>query len=199
METQTNEQQLNNMNENEVKEEQDVVIDSYNQLYDRFDKVTNMIFTYKLHLNTLQQEIKLLKKTVKTEINAMKRLQNKMKPKPRSKKSPSGFARPTKVTKELCDFINIPEGSEIARTEVTKLLVNYIKENNLQEQTSERKNKIIPDTRLRNLLDLSNEEEQNLTFFNIQKYMNKHFISSKKNTITAMEIEDTESNYNRSC
>ena len=68
--------------------------------------------------------------------------------------------------------MNRSEGSEIARTEVTKALVSYIKENKL-ENTSNRKI-IFPDNKLKFLLGL--EDGQELTFFNIQKYMNKHFI-----------------------
>jgi len=75
--------------------------------------------------------------------------------------------------------MNRPEGTEIARTEVTKLLSEYIKTNNLQEQSENAKNKIVPDDKLRSLLGISTEESTNLTFFNIQKYMNKHFISAK--------------------
>jgi chromatin remodeling complex protein RSC6 len=81
-----------------------------------------------------------------------------------------------------------PEGTEIARTEVTKSLSQYIKTNNLQEKGEKSKNRINPDTKLKNLLGLSSEETDNLTFFNIQKYMNKHFI--KKQTISK-EMEET--------
>jgi len=49
----------------------------------------------------------------------------------------------------------------------------------LQEQTADSKNKIIPDDKLKSLLGLNVEETNELTFFNIQKYMNKHFISKK--------------------
>ena len=80
----------------------------------------------------------------------------------KNKRAPSGFAKPTKVTKELCAFMDRPEGSEIARTEVTKALVNYIKNNNLLMQgdkiDNKIKNKIIPDEKLKNLLGLQENE-----------------------------------------
>jgi len=75
--------------------------------------------------------------------------------------------------------MNRSEGTEIARTEVTKALVFYIKENNL-ENASNRKI-IIPDNKLKILLDI--EEGQELTFFNIQKYMNKHFVKKSVDEI----------------
>jgi chromatin remodeling complex protein RSC6 len=70
--------------------------------------------------------------------------------------------------------MNKNEGTEIARTDVTRALVAYIKENKLENQTN---SKIItPDEKLKFLLGI--EEEQELTYFNIQKYMNKHFVKN---------------------
>jgi chromatin remodeling complex protein RSC6 len=139
-------------------------------------------------MNSLQQQLKTLEKTVRKNLKAVEKVadkKNKNKDKTKSKRSPSGFAKPTKVTKELCDFMNRPEGTEIARTEVTKILSEYIKSNKLQEQTENSKNKIVPDDKLKSLLGISSEESTNLTFFNIQKYMNKHFISSKNQSASA--------------
>ena len=76
--------------------------------------------------------------------------------------------------KYLFNFMNKNEVNEIARTEVTKSLIAYIKENKL-ENAANRKI-IMPDNKLKYLLGL--EEGQELTFFNIQKYMNKHFVKN---------------------
>ena len=148
---------------------------------DAFNIINNSLTLFKMQFNTLQQQVRTLEKTVKKELKPTKKESKLLAPKP--KKAPSGFAKPTKVTKELCDFMDKPEGTEIARTEVTKVLVNYIKANNLQEQTSVSKNKIVPDDKLKTLLGLNIEEINELTFFNIQKYMNKHFISKKLTSI----------------
>jgi len=147
------------------------------ELSDAFTTINNSITLFKMQLNTLQQQVRTLEKNVKKELKVG---QKKTKPViTKAKKAPSGFAKPTKVTKELCEFMDKPEGTEIARTEVTKVLVNYIKSNNLQEQTADSKNKIVPDDKLKSLLGLNVDETNELTFFNIQKYMNKHFISKK--------------------
>jgi chromatin remodeling complex protein RSC6 len=89
-------------------------------------------------------------------------------------RKPSGFARPGKITKELCSFLNKEEGTEIARTEVTRALVCYIKENKLNN--SDNGQIIHPDNKLKVLLGL--EDNQDLTYFTIQKYMNKHFVKN---------------------
>jgi len=157
---------------------EDTTTDSLTSIIESFNTITDTITLFKMQLSTLQQQVKVVEKRVCKELKTAKKNQvNNSKPK--AKKAPSGFAKPSKVTKELCEFMNKPEGSEIARTEVTRTLVQYIKSNNLQEQTVESKNKINPDDKLKNLLGLDTVETNELTFFNIQKYMNKHFISNK--------------------
>ena len=85
----------------------------------------------------------------------------------------SGFAVPTKISQDLCDFMSVPEGTKLARTEVTKYIIQYIKDNNLPDKTNA---KIIkPDTKLKSLLNTKDNDE--VTYFNLQKYMNKHFIT----------------------
>ncbi len=73
-------------------------------------------------------------------------------------------------------ILNKSEGSEIARTDVTKAIVSYIKENKLENEANRKI--IIPDNKLKFLLGI--EDGQELTFFNIQKYMNKHFVKSEE-------------------
>jgi chromatin remodeling complex protein RSC6 len=154
---------------------------STNDISNAFTTINNSISLFKMQLNTLQQQVKTLEKGVAKELKTKQKAEKSTIVKP--KKAPSGFAKPTKVTKELCEFMDKPEGTEIARTEVTKVLVNYIKTNKLQEQTVDSKNKIVPDDKLKNLLGLKMEETADLTFFNIQKYMNKHFISKKTESV----------------
>ena len=86
----------------------------------------------------------------------------------------SGFAKPTAVSVELCKFMGLKDGTEVARTEVTKFLTTYIKENNLQN--AENKRVIVPDKKLASLLNVGKKDE--LTYFNLQKYMKPHFVSS---------------------
>ena len=128
---------------------------------------------FKTHISLLQQQVRILDKTVKKQMNILKKESSKNKNK--GCRKPSGFARPTRVTKELCEFMNKTEGTDIARTDVTRTLVAYIKEQQLEDKNNSRV--IMPDCKLRELLGI--EENQEVTYFNIQKYMNKHFISSK--------------------
>ena len=148
---------------------------------EEFTTINDSLTLFKMQITNLQKLVKTVEKDVKRELKNIKKDKNKEKPK--SKRAPSGFAKPTKVTKELCEFMNKPDGSEIARTEVTKALVNYIKENNLIELGEDAKKKIVPDDKLKSLLGIQDEELNGLTYFNIQKYMNKHFYSKKEATL----------------
>lgn len=117
------------------------------------------------------------RKTDKKNINKV----NKKSKEPETKtdsSQPKGFAKPVTVSAELCDFLDKPHGYKIARTEVTKYLANYIKENNLQDKKNKRN--IIPDDKLKNLLnyDTKYNSSEQLTYFNIQKHMKHHFKKS---------------------
>jgi len=156
----------------------DSVIDSdvTNELFSQFEQLVSQLTSMKTQITGIQQNIKHLEKNVKKHMKGLKKEVVKTKNKGRGQ--PSGFAKPSKVTKELCEFMNKAEGSEIARTEVTRALVAYIKENKLENTSN---SKIIsPDDKLKVLLGL--DDSQELTYFNIQKYMNKHFV---KNSIEA--------------
>jgi chromatin remodeling complex protein RSC6 len=137
-----------------------------------FSQIIDSLSLLKLQITELQQNIHTIEKTVKKELKQSSKL-NKIK----IDKKPSGFAKPTHVTKELCEFMNKPIGTEIARTEVTKSLVQYIQTNKLQKEGQP--SKINPDSKLQSLLGINNEEIVDLTYFTMQKYMNKHFVSSK--------------------
>ena len=148
-----------------------VVVDESNNIFDQFEVIIDSLSHFRIQVNTIQQQIRQLEKNIKKEMKGLKKVADKNKNK--GNKKPSGFANPTKVTKELCEFMNKQEGTQIARTEVTRALISYIKANNLQNKSN--KKIILPDQKLQFLLGIN--EEQELTYFNLQKYMNKHFIS----------------------
>ena len=128
-------------------------------------------------INTLKSEFRNLEKKAVREIKVAQKAQAKRKRKS-SNRSPSGFVKPTKISNELATFLNKPIGTEMARTEVTREINGYIRTNNLQDKTNGRK--INPDKSLAALLKIGSGEE--LTYFNLQRYMSPHFAKATPTT-----------------
>ena len=114
------------------------------------------------------------------ELKVVNKMNNKKKKKP-STRAPSGFVKPTKISDELASFLGKPFGSEMARTDVTREINAYIRANNLQDKTNGRK--ISPDTQLAKLLKVTEADE--LTYFNLQRYMSPHFAKKTQTATTA--------------
>lgn len=95
-----------------------------------------------------------------------------------SGRTPSGFASPTQVSDALCDFMGREYGSLVSRTEFSKFLFAYIREQKLQSVA--KPSVIIPDQKLADLLGREAMCEE-LTHFSIQKYITPHFIHTKAN------------------
>ena len=138
----------------------------------QFVEVLNNLGTFKTAISLLQKDIRNLEKNVKKKIKTLEKEAKKNRNK--GNKKPTGFASPSNVTPEICNFMNVPEGTKLARTEVTKFLIKYIKENQLQNPNQ--KKEINPDNALRSLLDIKKNSNEPLTYFNLQSKMNKHFV-----------------------
>ena len=150
-------------NDNDIVDKTNISL--YDEIYSIFESLNN----FKLQIGNIQNKVKNLEKNMKKQMKKYEKTITKNKNK--VNKKPSGFAKPANVTKELCEFMNKEEGTQIARTDVTQALISYIKENNLQNKVN--KKMIYPDEKLKILLGITDNDE--LTYFNIQKYMNKHF------------------------
>jgi len=84
---------------------------------------------------------------------------------------PINFTTPTRISDELAKFLGKPAGTEMARTDVSRLINTYIRVNNLADPQNGRV--INADSKLRRLLRLGKNDE--LTYFNLQRYMRPHF------------------------
>jgi chromatin remodeling complex protein RSC6 len=122
---------------------------------------------------SLKNDFKNLEKAVSRELKSAAKASAK-KRRTSGNRQPSGFVKPTRISDELAEFLGKAVGTEMARTSVSKEINAYIRANNLQDEKNGRK--INPDNKLSNLLKLSKEDE--LTYFNLQKFMKHHFIKA---------------------
>jgi len=138
------------------------------------EEFSHLLTNLKSLQNTLKEltiyTTKLEKRVAKDQKAVQKRVNGKRRNKS-GNSSPSGFSKPGKVSDELRSFLGLKADELVARTEVTKRINAYCKEKGLQDQKDKRILKA--DKTLQKLLRLKPSDE--LTFFNLQKYMKVHF------------------------
>jgi len=144
-----------------------------------FKEVLDNLSDFKKTITQFQNKVRMLEKKVQRyEVTS-----NKKRKKQNKEKQSKGICKPVLISDELCSFIGKEKGTQMARTEVTKYLIQYIKENKLQQDDNKRI--IQPDDNLKNLLKIENNEEVN--FFNIQKFMNPHYLSPDLTNVVISE------------
>jgi hypothetical protein len=131
-----------------------VIIEKVNNLFASFKEVQNLL---KVLSKDYEKQQKIIEKAQKKRQNA--------------KNSPSGFAKPNKISDELCDFIGVPHGTEKSRTDITRFINSYVKEHNLNKP--ENKRFILPDDKLKKILNVGDKEDIN--YFILQKLISHHF------------------------
>lgn len=128
-------------------------------------------------MSALKSEFRALEKKANRELKAAQKSAAKKKRKS-GNRQPSGFVKPTLISPALAAFLGKPEGTEMARTEVTREINGYIRQHKLQDKNNGRI--IRPDAKLKGLLNIGAGEE--LTYFNLQKYMSPHFAKAGSTT-----------------
>jgi hypothetical protein len=92
---------------------------------------------------------------------------------------PSGFTKPSLISDEMAEFIGAPQGSCFSRTDVAKVLNEYINTHSLKDKKNGRN--INADKKLSKLLNL--KADDNLSYFNLQKYIKHHFIKDPASVV----------------
>ena len=144
-------------------------------LSDAFVQVLGQLTSLRSQLTNITGQVRSLQKRADRELRAAHKL-NKKRSSKSGTRAPSGFVKPTKISKELAAFLNKPHGTEMARTQVTREINTYIRAHKLQDPKNGRR--ILADTALRKLLKLNKNDE--LTYFNLQRYMSPHFAKATK-------------------
>jgi hypothetical protein len=88
-------------------------------------------------------------------------------------RKPSIFQIPVPISDELSVFLGGGKGNQMSRSQVTKAISAYVKENGLND-----KHKITTNPALRKLLNVKEGDE--LTIFNMQTYLQPHYIKVPK-------------------
>ena len=147
--------------ETETKSDSDEKVDP------TVESITNLISKFEL----FEKESKLAKVELRKVLKSYQKKTSKKTRKHDPNRPPTGFAKPSLISEELCKFLNKPSGTKMARTEVTQEVNKYIKAHNLQNPAN--KKEIKADTTLTNLLNLKKGDD--LNYFSLQKFLKDHF------------------------
>jgi chromatin remodeling complex protein RSC6 len=150
--------------ENVVTEQVDTMSSDFTKLLGRIQQVSST-------LTAIKNELRTLEKRANRELKEAKKASGKSRRASSGNRQPSGFVKPTRISAELATFLGKPKDTEMARTEVTKEINAYIRAHGLQDKSNGRI--IRPDSKLTSLLKLKKDDE--LTYFNLQRYMSPHF------------------------
>jgi len=148
-------------------------VDTTPTLNQQFTELLAQLASIRTQLTAVTSQTRTLAKRSEREVRAALKAGRK-RPRKSGNRAPSGFVKPTLISQELANFLKKPTGTEMARTQVTREINKYIVEHKLQDPSNGRK--ILADLKLRNLLKITKEDE--LTYFNLQKYMSPHFAKS---------------------
>ena len=160
--------------------ENTVVAEAVPTLNDQFSALLAQLSQLRSQLTQVTSQVRSLQKRSDRELKAANKA-SKKRARKKGNRAPSGFVKPTKISKELATFLGKDHGTEMARTEVTREINKYIRAHNLQDPKNGRR--ILADSKLRKLLKLNKSDE--LTYFNLQRYMSPHFPKSKSKTTTS--------------
>jgi chromatin remodeling complex protein RSC6 len=149
-------------------------------LAETFAEVLGQLQALRSQLTSVTGQVRALQKRADREVKQAQKKSNK-RTKRSGNRAPSGFVKPTRISTELASFLGKPKGTEMARTEVTREINKYIVANSLQDKKNGRV--IHPDTKLRKLLKIGKNDE--LTYFNLQRYMSPHFATAKNTKVTS--------------
>lgn len=151
---------------NEVVEEASPVAKKLNEFGAKLQQIGSIF-------SSMKGDFKTLEKLVTREMKAAQKASTK-RAKRAGNRQPSGFVKPTRISDELAKFLGKSVGTEMARTEVSKEINEYIRTHKLQNKDNGRI--IEADAKLSTLLKLKKDDE--LSYFNLQRYMKSHFIKA---------------------
>lgn len=186
--TPTTETTIDETTESTVDETNYKTSEELDTILKELDSTVKVFKTQITRVRALKKEVIFLEKTVK-KLQSKKNKKKKPATDENGEVKKNGFARPTDISTELADFLGIEHGVQIARTEVTKKINAYIKENDLQDPENRRCVRLESEAgqKLNSILTDIVDNEGNpcdLNFINIQKYIKHHFPKKKTVVVT---------------
>lgn len=132
-----------------------------------------------MSLETIQTELAALRADVKALTKIVRKVKTHQEDpngeKAKARSANNGFNRKQEITPKLRDFLGLPEGELISRSEVTKKVNAYITEKGLKHPDNGRQ--LILDDKLKELLQPP--AGLVVTYLNLQKYLSPHYVKTE--------------------
>ena len=132
-----------------------------------------------MSLETIQTELAALRADVKALTKIVRKVKTHQEDpdgeKAKARSANNGFNRKQEITPKLRDFLGLPEGELISRSEVTKKVNAYITEKGLKHPENGRQ--LILDDKLKELLQPPADVV--VTYLNLQKYLSPHYVKKE--------------------
>ena len=161
------------------------------------DRIGQLVAANEQFANTQREISTLLKKAVKLYSKESRELAvanarshaKKAKREGDENREPCGIRAPTLISDSMCSFLGCPTGTRLPRTDVTKLVTDYIKKNDLQIQTNKRF--FAPDAKLGAILGplQQKDKEMGYGYFNLQRYLSPHFLKATTTSTVAVAAQ----------
>jgi chromatin remodeling complex protein RSC6 len=179
-----------------VAQQQQTILEEDRIVTNELEKLPSTLVKLIKNLDSIRADLEAQKKEIIRTNNDMKHAQNlllryakkcikqqeKEKEVTGEKTAARGFAMPTKVSNELCEFLGVEPGTLVSRTETIVFINKYIKDRELQDPNNMQN--IVLDDKLSRLFGGEASLISTISFFKMQKYLSQHF----KKSATANEI-----------
>jgi chromatin remodeling complex protein RSC6 len=147
----------------------------------KIDHLLERVLSVKVEIADIHNEIKTIQRMRQKE----HKLVSDIKKKSMLSGKSNGFLKPVKVSRLLADFLDIPESTLIARTEVTSQIASYVREHKLY-RTSDRRY-FLTDEKMSELFSVENDTE--ISFYTLQTYLKPHYIKLNKKELISNDLK----------
>jgi len=156
----------------------DVATDDATSSFDtRINAMIESLGGFVTSAKTLQKDAKEMKKDHAKEIKIMLKNTKKKTPMTAEQKKNSGFSKPMTLSGDLKTFLGLDADAMLSRTDVTKMINEYVRKNDLLNPSNKREISVWGTTPAGKALNTLLQPETGgvVTWFNLQKYLQKHY------------------------
>jgi chromatin remodeling complex protein RSC6 len=160
------------------------VISTSDQLKNVLDGLVEQSSKLKSFINIVRTALKDVERQSK-EVEKLRNKRSRNKADRNPNALPSGITKPVAITDDLAKFLKVAPGTLVPRNEVTKGVSSYVREHNLSDP--ENKQRFVLDDRpaAKTLRVLLNNPTEDVTYFNLQRYLKHHYIQSTEPKVTS--------------